>query len=69
MIKKNGSKSIPISKRMVWEAYQKVRANGGSAGTDEQSIEEFEANLSGNGDSSAIDHHVPELRTLDYATL
>jgi RNA-directed DNA polymerase len=48
MIKKNGSKSIPISKRMVWEAYQKVRANGGSAGTDEQSIEEFEANLSGN---------------------
>ena len=48
MIKKNGSKLIPISKRMVWEAYQKVRANGGSAGTDEQSIEEFEANLSGN---------------------
>jgi RNA-directed DNA polymerase len=33
---------------MVWEAYQKVRANGGSAGVDEQSIREFDANLSGN---------------------
>ena len=33
---------------MVWEAYQKVRANGGSAGVDEQNIKEFDANLSGN---------------------
>ncbi len=36
------SKSIPISKQMVWNAYQKVRANGGAAGVDRQSIEDFE---------------------------
>jgi len=44
----NESKSIPISKQMVWNAYQKVRANGGSAGVDRQSIEDFEQNLSDN---------------------
>ncbi|GAA3934484.1 group II intron reverse transcriptase/nicotine-degrading enzyme NicX [Chitinophaga oryziterrae] len=33
---------------MVWEAYHKVRANGGSAGVDEESIKDFDANLSNN---------------------
>ena len=28
---------------MVWEAYQRVKANKGAAGVDEQSIAEFEA--------------------------
>ena len=29
---------------MVWEAYKKVRANKGSAGVDNVSMEEFDAN-------------------------
>ncbi len=37
----NETKSIPISRQMVWEAYKKVRANKGSAGIDEVSMEEF----------------------------
>jgi len=40
----NETKSIPISRQMVWMAYQKVRSNKGSAGIDEISIEEFDAN-------------------------
>jgi group II intron reverse transcriptase/maturase len=40
----NETKSIPISHQMVWEAYKKVRANKGSAGIDNVSIEEFDAN-------------------------
>jgi RNA-directed DNA polymerase len=36
-----------ISKRMVWEAYQQVKANHGSAGVDGQSIEPFEADWKG----------------------
>ena len=35
-------KSFDISKWMVWEAYQRVRANKGAAGVDEVSIAEFE---------------------------
>ena len=42
------TKSVPISKQMVFKAYRKVKANGGSAGIDKVSIEEFEANLSDN---------------------
>ena len=41
-------KSFEISKRAVWEAYRRVKANKGAAGVDEQSIEEFEQDLSGN---------------------
>ena len=41
-------KSFEISKRAVWEACLSVKANGGAAGVDEQSIEEFERDLSGN---------------------
>src|SRR5665811_1560873 len=42
----NGTKSIPISRRMVWEAYQKVRSNQGSAGVDAISMQEFDADRS-----------------------
>jgi len=42
----NETKSIPISRQMVWEAYKKVRANKGSAGVDNVSMEEFDANRS-----------------------
>ncbi len=41
-------KSFDISKRAVWEAYQKVRANKGAPGVDEVSLEEFEKDLKNN---------------------
>jgi RNA-directed DNA polymerase len=44
----SGSKSFEISKRMVLEAYQKVKANKGAAGVDGESIEQFEVNLKAN---------------------
>jgi RNA-directed DNA polymerase len=37
-----------ISKRVVWEAYQRVKTNQGAAGVDGETIEEFERNLKGN---------------------
>jgi RNA-directed DNA polymerase len=45
--KPNG-KPFAISKWIVWEAYQRVKANDGAAGVDRESIEEFERNLKGN---------------------
>src|SRR5919204_251103 len=41
-------KSFEISKRAVWEAYRRVKANKGAAGVDGESIEEFEQDLRGN---------------------
>ena len=41
-------KSFEISKRAVWEAWLRVKANKGAAGVDEQSIAEFEQGLNGN---------------------
>jgi RNA-directed DNA polymerase len=42
------TKTQPITKKMVWEAYGKVKANGGSAGIDNQSLEAYAVNLSKN---------------------
>ena len=42
MIFREGTKSIPITKEMVWEAYKEVKSNGGSAGIDQQSLEMFD---------------------------
>jgi group II intron reverse transcriptase/maturase len=42
----NETKSIPISRQMVWEAYQKVRSNKGSAGIDAIGMQEFDADRS-----------------------
>jgi len=42
------AKPFGISKREVWEAYRKVKANQGAAGVDEQSIADFERDLKGN---------------------
>ena len=36
------TKPFDISKRLVWEAYQRVRSNQGAAGVDGQSIEQFD---------------------------
>lgn len=41
-------KPFCISKREVWEAYKRVKANRGSGGVDGQSITEFEEDLSNN---------------------
>jgi RNA-directed DNA polymerase len=38
----NEAKPFCISKKEVWEAYKRVKANKGAAGVDEQSIEDFE---------------------------
>ena len=40
---KQQDKPFQISKWKVWEAYERVKANKGAAGVDEQSITEFEA--------------------------
>jgi RNA-directed DNA polymerase len=42
------SKPFHIDKRLVYEAYKAVKSNRGAAGVDEQTIEQFEADLSGN---------------------
>lgn len=42
------AKPFEISKKLVLQAYQKVKANGGSAGIDEESIPDFERKLKDN---------------------
>ena len=42
------TKSLPVSKRMVFESYLKVVSKNGGAGIDRESIEMFNANMSGN---------------------
>jgi hypothetical protein len=44
----NKTKPNAISKKVVYEAYLRVKANKGSAGIDNKSIEEFEMNLKDN---------------------
>ena len=39
------TKPFVIPKALVWEAFQRVKANGGSAGVDRESIEEYEKSL------------------------
>jgi RNA-directed DNA polymerase len=41
-------KPFAISKRLVWEAFERVKANKGAAGVDGCSIEDFEKDLRGN---------------------
>jgi len=44
----NQAKSFSISKKIVWEAYERVKANQGAAGGDAESIEMFEQDLKNN---------------------
>ncbi len=37
-----------IPKRLVWEAFQRVKANGGASGVDAESIVDFEKKLGDN---------------------
>ena len=41
-------KPFDIPKRLVWEAYERVKANKGAAGVDGVSVAEFETDLQGN---------------------
>jgi hypothetical protein len=45
---KSPGKPFGISKRAVWEAWEKVRANKGAPGVDGESIAGFEKDLKGN---------------------
>ena len=42
------AKSFTISKQLIWKAWQKVKANQGSAGIDGQTIKDFEEDLKDN---------------------
>lgn len=42
------SKQFVISKKLVWEAYERVKANKGAAGIDNQAIDDFEKDLKRN---------------------
>jgi RNA-directed DNA polymerase len=42
------AKPYEIPKHLVWEAYRDVKAKGGAAGVDRESIEDFETDLKGN---------------------
>jgi RNA-directed DNA polymerase len=42
------TKPFHIPKALVWKAFKRVKANGGAAGVDEESIEAFEGQLSDN---------------------
>ena len=42
------AKPFDIPKRIVWEAYQRVKANRGAAGVDGQSIEAFDRDVKNN---------------------
>ena len=42
------NKPFNIDKKLVYEAYKAVKSNGGVAGVDGQTIEQFEADLKSN---------------------
>ncbi len=42
------AKPFTISKRLVWQAWLRVKANKGAAGIDGQSLSDFEMQLGGN---------------------
>ena len=42
------TKPYSVAKRTVWEAYERVKANHGAAGIDDETIAMFEQNLSKN---------------------
>jgi RNA-directed DNA polymerase len=44
----SATKPFAIPKMEVWRAYLEVKSNGGTAGVDEQSLQEFERDLKGN---------------------
>jgi RNA-directed DNA polymerase len=66
------AKPFSISKRAVFEAYKRVRANQGAAGVDEESIADFEKNLKNNLDKiwnrmSSGSYFPPAVRLVEIA--
>ena len=66
------SKARPycISKHQVLEAFQRVKANRGAAGVDEQTIQEFESKLKDNlykiwNRMSSGSYYPPPVRTVE----
>lgn len=47
-MQKEMTKSLPVSKRMVWNSYLKVSSKQGGAGIDRQSIEQFDEEMAKN---------------------
>ena len=63
------TKPYPIPKAWVWEACQSVKANGGSAGIDRETLETFERRLGGlelHPDKTRIVHCKDSNRRGDY---
>ena len=50
-------KSYDIPKRLVWDAWLKVKENGGAAGPDGVSIEQFGEDLSRNRIGDPLERH------------
>src|SRR5215470_1859863 len=66
------AKPFCISKKEVWEAYKRVKANKGAAGVDDQSIEDFEKKLKKNlykiwNRMSSGSYFPPPVRTVKIA--
>ena len=64
------AKPFKIAKRLVWEAYQRVRANRGAAGVDGVSLAAFEKDLKGNlykvwNRMSSGSYHPPPVRLVE----
>ena len=64
------AKPYKIPKRLVWEAYQRVRANRGAAGVDGVSLAAFEKDLKGNlykvwNRMSSGSYHAPPVRLVE----
>ena len=64
------AKPYDISKQLVWEAYQRVKANRGAAGVDSVSLEAFEKDLKGNlykvwNRMSPGSYHPPPVRLVE----
>ena len=60
-----------IPKRWVWDAYKRVKTNRGAAGVDEQSLEQFEANVKGNlytriSDIAVVPYRQDQAPRLDF---
>ncbi|MEK7295317.1 MAG: group II intron reverse transcriptase/maturase [Actinomycetota bacterium] len=66
------AKPFSISKQVVWEAYERVKANKGAAGVDSETIEEFEKELKDNlyklwNRMSSGAYFPPPVRTVEIA--
>jgi retron-type reverse transcriptase len=64
------AKPYDISKQLVWEAYQRVKANRGAAGVDGVSLARFEQDLKGNlykvwNRMSSGSYHPPPVRLVE----